>query len=109
VRPINDVSFPSIFWPETSGSEQQRRITAKDWQKGITKFCDEVESVFRQRNIASHTPPVLQGGVWTFKPVAAAKSRRRDPQKGASRCVGVPDQWDGPDRLKGLACVGPRH
>lgn len=53
--------------------ERAAHITAKDWQKGITKFCDKVESVFRQRNIACHTPPVLQDGVWTFKPVAAAK------------------------------------
>lgn len=52
-------------------------ITAKDWQKGITKFCDKVESVFRQRNIACHTPPVLQDGVWTFKPVAAAKLSKK--------------------------------
>lgn len=44
-----------------------------DWKKGITKFCNKVESVFAQRNIACHTPPVLEGGVWTFKPVAAAK------------------------------------
>ena len=53
--------------------ERAAHITAKDWQKGITKFCDKVESVFRQRNIACHTPPVLQNGVWMFKPVAAAK------------------------------------
>jgi hypothetical protein len=53
--------------------ERAAHITAKDWQKGITKFCDKVESVFRQRNIACHTPPVLEAGIWTFKPVAAAK------------------------------------
>jgi hypothetical protein len=53
--------------------ERAAHITATDWKKGITKFCDKVESVFRQRNIACHTPPVLEAGIWTFKPVAAAK------------------------------------
>ncbi len=48
-------------------------MSSGDWKKGVTKFCDKVESVFAQRNIACHTPPVLEGDVWTFKPVAAAK------------------------------------
>ena len=43
------------------------------WRKNVSKFCDHVDDVFRQRNIACHTPPVLEDGVWIFKPVAAAK------------------------------------
>ena len=43
------------------------------WSKGVLKYLERVEAVFRQRNIACHTPPVLKDGVWTFKPVAAAK------------------------------------
>ena len=48
-------------------------MPAKDWKKGVQKFCDRVDSVFKQRNIACHTTPILKHGVWTFKPVAAAK------------------------------------
>jgi hypothetical protein len=44
-----------------------------DWRKNLLKFVEQTEAVFRQRNIACHTPPVLENGVWTFKPVAAAK------------------------------------
>lgn len=50
-----------------------RHISAGDWKKGVIKFCDKVESVFAQRNIACHTPAALEGQVWTFKPVAATK------------------------------------
>jgi len=53
--------------------ERAAHITANDWRKSLMKFCDKVESVFRQRNIACHTPPVLEAGLWAFKPVAAAK------------------------------------
>jgi hypothetical protein len=44
-----------------------------DWRKNVGKFCDHVDAVFRQRNIACHTPPVLVNGNWTFRPVAVAK------------------------------------
>lgn len=44
-----------------------------DWRKHLSKYVECVEAVFKQRNVACHTPPVLQDGVWTFKPVAAAK------------------------------------
>jgi hypothetical protein len=46
------------------------------WQNDVTKFCDKIESVFKQRNIACHTPPAFKAGVWTLKPVAAAKMFR---------------------------------
>jgi hypothetical protein len=44
-----------------------------DWQNGVKRFCDKVESVFKQRNIACHTPPAFKAGIWTFHPIAAAK------------------------------------
>jgi hypothetical protein len=44
-----------------------------DWQNGVKRFCDKVESVFKQRNIACHTPPVFRDGVWTLHPSTAAK------------------------------------
>jgi hypothetical protein len=54
--------------------ERAAHIANADWKKGVTKFCDKVESVFRQRNIACHTPPIFDdGGSLTFKAVAAAK------------------------------------
>lgn len=43
-----------------------------DWRAHVTAFCDHVEAVFKQRNIACHTPPILENGTWTFTPVAAA-------------------------------------
>jgi hypothetical protein len=46
---------------------------ATDWKKHLKQFCDKVESVYRQRNIACHTPAVLHEGVWSFRPSAAAK------------------------------------
>jgi hypothetical protein len=49
------------------------KMTKNDFRKHLSKYLDQVEAVFKQRNIASHTPPVLENGVWTFKPVAAAK------------------------------------
>lgn len=50
-----------------------RQMPPNQWRKGVLSFCDQVESVFRQRNIACHTAPVLSDGAWLFKPVAAAK------------------------------------
>jgi hypothetical protein len=44
-----------------------------DWRKNVGKYCDHVDAVFKQRNIACHTPPAFKDGVWTFKPFAAAK------------------------------------
>ncbi len=46
---------------------------AVEWKKRVKQFCDKVESVSHQRNIACHIPPVLEAGVWAFRPVAAAK------------------------------------
>ncbi len=42
--------------------ERAAHIANADWKKGVTKFCDKVESVFRQRNIACHTPPIFDDG-----------------------------------------------
>jgi hypothetical protein len=53
--------------------ERAKHISAKQWSKGVAKYCDKVEKVFRIRNAVCHLPPVLKAGVWTFKPVAAAK------------------------------------
>jgi hypothetical protein len=44
-----------------------------DWNKGITRFCDKTESVFKQRNIVCHTPAFFDGDTWAFKPFAAVK------------------------------------
>ena len=46
---------------------------ATEWKKRLKQFSDKVESVYRQRNIACHVPPVLEAGVWSFRPSAAAK------------------------------------
>jgi hypothetical protein len=56
--------------------QRASHISNETWKKKVTKFCDKVESVFRQRNTACHTPPFLQDGVWTFPPIAAAKMLR---------------------------------
>lgn len=48
-----------------------------DWKRGVTKFCDKADSVFKQRNIACHTPPLNVNGTWSFTPVAAAKLLKR--------------------------------
>ena len=50
-----------------------RHMPAASWGKRVSSYCNKVERVSRQRNIACHTPPALVGNVWTFKPVAAAK------------------------------------
>ncbi len=52
-------------------------IRANDWKNGIIKYCNKLESVFKQRNIACHTQPILENGIWTFKPVAAAKMLKK--------------------------------
>jgi hypothetical protein len=38
---------------------------------------DQVESVFKYRNIACHTPGSLESGKWRFKPLAAAKMLKK--------------------------------
>lgn len=48
-------------------------ITQKDWKSGITKYLDKVEKVLKLRNTACHTQPILEKGVWTLRPFAAAK------------------------------------
>lgn len=48
-----------------------------DWRKKLSTFCDHLDAVFKQRNVACHTPPVWEDGAWTFKPVAAAKLLKR--------------------------------
>jgi len=53
--------------------ERAKHISQDDWRKGVNKYCDKVEKVFKIRNIVCHTPAVLKENVWTFKPVAAAK------------------------------------
>lgn len=44
-----------------------------DWKRGFTQFCDKAESVYRQRNIVCHTPAVLEGDIWSFKPTTVVK------------------------------------
>jgi hypothetical protein len=53
--------------------ERAKHISASEWKKGVTKYCEKVEKVFMYRNIVCHTPAVLKNGSWAFKPVAAAK------------------------------------
>jgi hypothetical protein len=53
--------------------ERAKHIADKAWKNGVVKYCAKVENVFKYRNIACHTPAVLDGETWTFKPVAAAK------------------------------------
>lgn len=48
-------------------------ISQPDWKKGITGFVKKAEKVFKYRNIAAHTQPILENGVWFLRPVAAAK------------------------------------
>ena len=50
-----------------------KHIGKDDWKKGILEFCNQVDSVFKQRNIACHTPPIFKDGGLIFKPIAAAK------------------------------------
>jgi len=53
--------------------ERAKFIGNNDWKRAVGKYCDQVESVLRQRNIACHTPAFLKDNTWTFTPVAAAK------------------------------------
>ena len=57
--------------------DRAKLIRNNEWKKGIGKYCDLAEIVFKHRNIACHTPAVLKDGAWTFVPVAAAKLFRR--------------------------------
>jgi hypothetical protein len=52
-------------------------IAQPDWKKGLRRFVDQTESVFKYRNIACHTPAVLEDGEWSFKPYAAAKMLKK--------------------------------
>ena len=53
--------------------KRARFIRPDAWKKRVTSFVTKAKSVFRQRNIACHTPPVLEDGTWTLTPVKAAK------------------------------------
>ena len=57
--------------------DRAAHISNGNWKRALTKFLDKVESVFRHRNIACHTPPVLELGKWTLRPFAAAKMMKR--------------------------------
>jgi hypothetical protein len=57
--------------------ERASHIRNADWKKGVTRFVDKVESVFKHRNSACHTPAVLEGRTWTLKPIAAAKMLKK--------------------------------
>ncbi len=48
-----------------------------DWKEGVNSFVKKVETVFKHRNIACHTPPKLEAGKWTLKPIAAAKLMKK--------------------------------
>jgi hypothetical protein len=50
-----------------------KHIDNLDWRKGVSSFVDKVERVFRYRNLACHTQPILTGNKWTLQPFAAAK------------------------------------
>lgn len=52
-------------------------MPATEWKRRVTKFCDKVENVLRQRNIACHTPGSLNDDVWTFTPISAAKMLKK--------------------------------
>jgi hypothetical protein len=52
-------------------------IPQADWKKSLEGFLDKVEKVFKARNIACHTAPVLNNGNWTLKPIAAAKLMKK--------------------------------
>jgi hypothetical protein len=52
-------------------------IRQPDWKRGLTGFLTKAESVFKYRNIACHTPPVLENGRWAIKPIDAAKVLKR--------------------------------
>jgi hypothetical protein len=50
-----------------------KHIAQPDWKKGVSSFVDKAERVFKYRNIACHTQPILNRGKWTLQPFAAAK------------------------------------
>ena len=66
-------------------------LTGADWKKGVLKFTDRVESVFRQRNIACHTPPLLQEGTWTFQAIAAAKMLKGLAKSESAKAIPLED------------------
>ena len=47
------------------------------WTTKLDEFITKVESVFKHRNIACHTPLSIEAGNWTLRPVAAAKLMKR--------------------------------
>ncbi|MGH6836982.1 MAG: hypothetical protein ACREC9_15930 [Methylocella sp.] len=52
-------------------------IRQPDWKRGLTGLLNKAESVFKYRNIACHTPPILENGRWALKPIDAAKLLKR--------------------------------
>ena len=67
-------------------------LRSEELRKDVTRFCDKVDGVLRQRDIACHTPAPLENGEWKFKPVATAKMLKRlDPKKGSLRHTRVED------------------
>jgi len=57
--------------------EHAKYIGSHHWKRAIVKYCATVETVFRRRNIACHTPAALEDGVWKMKPVALAKMLKK--------------------------------
>jgi hypothetical protein len=57
--------------------ERANHISQAAWKKSLKGFLDKVEKVFKARNIACHTVPVLNNGNWTLKPIAAAKLMKK--------------------------------
>jgi hypothetical protein len=52
---------------------RMKHIAQTDWRKRFVSFVDKAECVYRFRNIACHTQPILVAGNWTLQPFAAAK------------------------------------
>jgi len=56
--------------------QRTKHISQGEWKRGLKDFVENAEKVFKYRNIACHTQPILVGDQWTLKPFAAAKMFR---------------------------------
>ena len=53
--------------------ERNKHFDKIDFKEKLKSFLDNTEKVFKNRNIACHTPAVLESGKWSLKPLTMAK------------------------------------
>jgi len=75
--------------------ERAHHIAQVEWKNRVMSFIKKVESVFKHRNIACHTPAVLENGQWTLKPYTVAKVLKKiDLQQKKIKSISFNDLQD---------------